>query len=209
MILTMFIIRRPMQRRLPPPKKLRLKQNQLPHPARNNWIMGEQDKSLRTSAKEWTDLIQNVLATLAIIAGAWWFFQQGLSKPRVNLEQTVTCRPLADSPDTWLVGVDIKVSNIGSVAVHLKEGELIIGQMNPLPGHDLQRTSLKELWLEPGESDQAAFLTVSVPNKVKTVFVESKYSVPGKSQFWSLRSATDLNEGGLVSSHELSPHSKK
>jgi hypothetical protein len=159
--------------------------------------VSENDKSFRSSVKDWTSSLQSVFTIIAIIAGGWWFLQQGLAKPRIRLEHTVTCRPLSGEPDVWLLTVDVRVSNTGSVDVHLSKGTLLIGQINPVPGKDLKTETLKELWLEPGESDQAAFRTFEIPKSIKTIQVNSTYSVPGADLEWDFSSAGDLQEDGM------------
>lgn len=137
-------------------------------------------------------MVQGILTVIAIAAGGWWFLQQGLSKPRIRIDQTLTYRPLADSADLWLVTVDVRATNIGSVGVHLDKGWLVIGQVNPLPGHDLLTAELKELWLQPGEGDQAMFHTYEVSRSVQTLQLISNYKVPDKQLYWTLISVADL-----------------
>ena len=149
-------------------------------------------ESNRASAKDWIDIVQGILTVIAIAAGGWWFLQQGLAKPRIRIDQTVTYRPMAGSPDLWLIAVDVRATNIGSVGVHLDKGWLVVGQVNPLPGRDLLKADLKELWLQPGEGDQALFHTYQVPATVKTLQLISNYQVPGKKLYWTLISVADL-----------------
>jgi len=57
----------------------------------------------------------------------------------------------------------------------------------------LDSFKLKSVSLEPGESDQAAFVAVDVWDTIKTIQVHSDYKVPNeKSLYWNLLSFADI-----------------
>jgi hypothetical protein len=153
-------------------------------------------ESSRSAAKEWLDIVQAIFTIGAIIAAAIWFIDQQSLKPQVKLEQTITKRAVAGQPGYWLTAVDVRATNIGKVKVFLTGGTLSLTQINPVPGEDLTTTSLKDLELDPGEADQAIFVTFVVPDYIHTVQATSSYQVPkDKGYFWELVSALDLDDG--------------
>lgn len=164
----------------------------------------EQDKTTIEKFKVWIDTLQGIATILAILAGGYWFFLQESLKPQVKLDQTVTQRSLAGESDQTYITVDVRTTNIGKVKVDLKPGELDLREVNPTPqgSGSLGSYPLKALILEPGESDQAIFQALIVPNSVKTIQVHSDYAVPGKTkEYWNLLSVVDL---GTVASHKES-----
>ncbi len=164
------------------------------------WIFGFRSLGL----KDGVSTVQGIATVIAIAAGGWWFLQQGLAKPRVKIDQTVTFRPLAGSDTEWLIAVDVRATNTGSVAVHLSSGDITIAQVNPVPGGKLLSDDLRELWLEPGESDQALFRTYKVPKQISTLQLTSEYRVPGKEFYWSLVSVADLKTDESGAFHAVS-----
>ena len=141
----------------------------------------------------WIEIIQGLVTILALVAGGYWFVLQRSTKAQVKIDQTVTQRPAADHPDQTLITIDVRATNIGKVKVVLSAGALDLMQINPTPGKPLISFELKELTLEPGESDQAIFRTLKVQSTVKTIQVHSEYPVPGeKNKYWNLLSGVDI-----------------
>ena len=136
----------------------------------------------KMSLKEILDIIRAVLTIAAILAAGWWFVKQGFAKPEIKLEHTVTQRRSADDKGAWLIGIEVRVTNVGKVPVDLKDGMLIVSQVNPVRQagtEELDRESLdKKLYLDPGEADQATFETLLLPDGYKTILVQSVYPVP-------------------------------
>ena len=134
------------------------------------------------SLKEKLDIIQAMLTIVAILAAGWWFVKQGFAKPEVRLEHRVTQRRSVDDKGVWLIGIEVRVTNVGKVPVDLKDGTLIVSQVNPVRQQgteELDRESLdKKLYLDPGEADQATFQTLLLPDNYKTILVQSVYPVP-------------------------------
>ena len=188
--------RRPRLSRLPDPKP----------PSRNkcfqrgsNRMRRPEDKehrSLIEIVKVWVEIIQGITTVVAIVAGGYWFFLQRSTKPQLKLDQTVTQRAVEGEPQKTLISVDVRATNIGKVKVDLDPGELDLTQVNPepaAPGGALASYKLKRLTLEPGESDQAAFVAVDVWDTIKTIQVHSDYKVPNeKSLYWNLLSFADI-----------------
>ena len=62
---------------------------------------------------------------------------------------------------------------------------------HPSPGSALV-DSIRLLTLEPGESDQAMFRALTLPNTIRTIQVHSAYAVAGeKQEHWNLLSGVD------------------
>lgn len=145
--------------------------------------------------KLWLDTFQAIATILALIAALIWFFLQRSTSPQVKLDQTVTHRAVANDPDSLLITLDVRATNIGKVKVDLQPGELDIDEVNPTPGHRLISYTLKKMTLEPGESDQSAFYDIEIPKGITTIQVHSQYLVPGKKDvYWNLLSFADTND---------------
>lgn len=150
--------------------------------------------------KPWLDAIQAILTIGAILAGGIWFFLQRFDRPMVKVEHRITQRPLVGTPHHWLVVIEVRVTNVGKVAVQLDKGQMELVQINPPipPGAvpTLKKEELKSLLLEPGESDQALFKTYDLPDVLRTVQIHSLYRVPPTfyKRNWQLlpRSQPDL-----------------
>ncbi|MGA2171031.1 MAG: hypothetical protein ABSG62_22830 [Terracidiphilus sp.] len=156
----------------------------------------KEHRSLIEIVKVWVEIIQGITTVVAIVAGGYWFFLQRSTKPQLKLDQTVTQRAVEGEPQKTLISVDVRATNIGKVKVDLDPGELDLTQVNPepaAPGGALASYKLKRLTLEPGESDQAAFVAVDVWDTIKTIQVHSDYKVPNeKSLYWNLLSFADI-----------------
>ena len=135
--------------------------------------------------------MQGILTIIAIAAGGWWFYAQESMKPEVKIDQVVTQRRLADSEEI-LVAIDVHVSNVGKTKVELERGILELSDINPPTPGVLWSRDLPLITLEPGESDQAAFVTVAVPPEIKTLQIHSLYRVPHSNMYWNLLSAVDI-----------------
>jgi len=103
--------------------------------------------------KHWSDVLQTLSTIIAIVAGGIWFYMERSTKPQIRIEQAATQRHVSGIKDTWLVAIDVRVTNIGKVKVELSGGKMVLSQINPLPGIGLIETALRDLVLEPGESD--------------------------------------------------------
>jgi hypothetical protein len=162
--------------------------------------------SFRSKVKEWLDIVQSVSTIGAILAAGWWFLAQRNLKPQIKLEQTITQRPLAGKPGKYLVAIDVRATNIGKVNVSLPPGKLLLTQINPVPGTDLDTLPLKDMDLDPGEGDQAAFTTVVVNESIRTIQATSTYSVPGKEDYdWQLLSLADIGDSKPQTTSTTSP----
>ena len=142
--------------------------------------------------KPWVETIQGLFTILALLGGAYWFLAQESTKPQIKLDQTVTQRPLVGDETQTLITLDVRATNIGKVKVELSPGTLELLQINPEQDVPKLTFSLQAMTLEPGESDQAIFQTVNIPNTVRTLQVHSEYQVPGARNYWNLLSAVDI-----------------
>jgi hypothetical protein len=136
--------------------------------------------------KLWIEIVQGTLTILGIFAAGMWFFAQRSDKPQIKLEHFATDRALSSARQMSLVAVEVRVTNVGKVKVHLDPGNLQIDQFNPVPGVTLLtgKKKLKELELEPGESDQALFEVYQLPDYIKTIQIHSDYDVPNTGRIW-------------------------
>jgi hypothetical protein len=151
--------------------------------------------------KSWLDILQSLVTIAAILAGGIWFMLQRSTKPEVKIEHMVTQRPVDGSIGMWLVAIEVRVTNVGKVKVDLGQGIMNLSQVNPVPGSELVAADLRDLRLEPGESDQALFRTYQIPETVKTIQVHSRYEVPGAHHlYWNLLSLADIGKSPTVQS---------
>ncbi len=150
--------------------------------------------------KLWIECIQGVVTILALLAGGVWFLLQRANKPQVKLDQTVTQRPVAGQPEMTLITLDVRATNVGKIKVDLEPGTVELMELNPeqdVPQNVPQSVPkiafpLQRMTLEPGESDQAIFQTVNLPNSIHTIQVHSEYAVPGTKKYWNLLSSVDI-----------------
>ena len=155
--------------------------------------------------KPWVETLQGIATITALITAAIWFYMQRSTKPQVKLDQIISQRQVANDPDHFLVTIDVRASNIGKTKVDLQPGELDIRQFNPTPGRPLFSFPLKQLRLEPGESDQAVFQAIELDNTIKSIQIHSDYKVPGKgSEYWNLLSVADIGDTTSRKSSESS-----
>jgi hypothetical protein len=152
--------------------------------------------------KTYLDIAQSLVTILAVLAGGIWFTLQRSTKPEIKLEHSVSQRPVAGSPNMWLISVEVRATNVGKVKVELEAGVMEISQVNPVPGDDLLSAQLRDMRLEPGESDQAIFRTYQIPDSIRTIQIHSRYQVPGTSHmfwdsrplYWNLLTLADIGE---------------
>ena len=154
--------------------------------------------------KDWADFLQGLFTTVAILAGAIWFFWQGTYKPQVRLENRVTQRLLAGSKDTWLLCLEIRATNLGKTPVNLNGGSMSIIQVDPDRSDNptLKTQPLDDLYLGAGETDQGLVKMITPYRTIKTIVIESQYVVPqswftthilGHKQFlWRLQTPVDI-----------------
>jgi len=133
-----------------------------------------------------------VVTILALVAGGVWFLLQRSNKPQVKLDQTVTQRPVAGNPEMTLITLDVRATNVGKIKVDLEPGTVELMQLNPEQDVPKVAFPLQRMTLEPGESDQAIFQTVNLPNSIHTIQVHSEYAVPGTKKYWNLLSSVDI-----------------
>jgi hypothetical protein len=160
--------------------------------------MGEPKSDGQTSRidrfKTWVETIQGIATIIAIVAGGYWFFLQRSDKPEVKLDQVITQRGLEGESDQILITLDVRATNTGKTRVDLSDGELDLTQLNPTPGVSLHSYPLKVMTLEPGESDQALFRAVILPNAIRTIQLHTFYRVPGQTnEYWNLLSVADID----------------
>jgi hypothetical protein len=145
--------------------------------------------SKRTALKEWVEIVQSLFTIGALIAAGFWFVAQQSLKPEVKIDQTITQRPLAGRPGYWLVAIDVRVTNVGKIQISLTGGLMELTQINPVPGETLLSGKLKDVTLDPGQSDQAIFKTVIVPDYIHTIELDSNYGL------WTLMTSADIGDG--------------
>jgi hypothetical protein len=147
--------------------------------------------------KTWVEILQGVVTVAALLCGGYWFFIQRNLSEQIKLEHTVTQRPVADKADHTLLTVDVRLTNVGKVRVNnLSQGNLEVMQLNPTGNPTpLVNIPLSNPTLEPGESDQALFRTISINNAVKTIQLRSTYPVPNSKLSWEFVSAADIGPG--------------
>jgi hypothetical protein len=153
-----------------------------------------QNDSPSKTFKYWVEVVQGISTIFAIITGGWWFYAQRSIKPEVKIDQVVTQRPLADSKEI-LIAIDVHASNVGKTKVELEQGRLEVSEINPPTPGVLWSRDLPAITLEPGESDQAVFVTLTVEPEVRTLQIHSLYRVPDTNMYWNLLSAVDIGAG--------------
>lgn len=149
--------------------------------------------------KTWVEIFQGLATIAAACAGGWWFWQQGLAKPRAKLDHKITHVQL--SRDVILLVVDIEVENIGSTPFTLNCGKVRVWEMRPerdvgifnvkqnecnVPVHDLAPNEIDNIHVE-----------VDVPGDVTTVRVGSFFPTPGSkgdTHGWGVSTFYDIKE---------------
>jgi hypothetical protein len=131
----------------------------------------------KMSFKEWLDIVQSFLTILAIFAAGWWFVMQGFTRPEVKLENLVTQRRSVTDKGYWLIAIEVKATNVGKIPVTLNDGGLLVTPVNP-EAEPLDSKILKNIFLDPGESDQAIIRTLLLPEGYRTVVIQSQYRMP-------------------------------
>jgi hypothetical protein len=157
----------------------------------------EQQKSadIGSRIKLIVDVVQGIFTIGAICAAGWWFIAQESTKPEIKIEQTVTQRPLGNSSSEILITVDVRATNIGKTKAELTKGTMQVDQINPIPGYTIHKYQLRDLVLEPGETDHAIFETIRVLKSSQTIQVYSEYPVTNsKDDVWSLYTPVDIGE---------------
>ncbi len=128
------------------------------------------------SATAIADFFQSILTIAAIVAGLYWFFKQRQRYPRANAELSASHCTLREK--TYLLSVRVRISNIGQVRIRSSYARASISVILPFQSQLFEqalakrkeeksglliwneykaRESGKELFLEPGETDQLQF----------------------------------------------------
>lgn len=83
--------------------------------------------------KEWADLLQGVVTTVALLVGGAWtymlFVQKRQRYPRTSIEHRISHRRLESGK--LLLTVEVVVANTGDVLVALEKGETLVKQLLP------------------------------------------------------------------------------
>jgi hypothetical protein len=142
--------------------------------------------------KDAAGTLQSLFTIGAIIAAGWWFYANRQNKPRIKIEHIVSQRGDRGEPGSIFVGVEVKVTNIGNVHVHLSpDGKVEVAECNP-GSRMLETDPPTEVELEPGESDQIVFSKLLVPSAVRTLEVRTELAAPEGFK-WVYRSLVDLD----------------
>src|SRR5690349_11967863 len=95
------------------------------------------DMEPKTKTEKWKlafETIQALLTCCAILAGGWWFFcqQQGHTKASCSHKLSMA---MVNNGGTnfWWGCLEVKISNVGQIPVHLTRGILKVSLINPLP----------------------------------------------------------------------------
>jgi hypothetical protein len=168
-----------------------------------------------------TDLVKSrleaaraILTILGILLGGWWFLMQDFAKPQVTVDHYVTQRPVAGLPGDYLVVIEVRATNTGKRSIFLKDGKIDILQVNvlhPKPPLPLKsdRNKLSDLFLNPGESDQAYFASfVFNKDDAPSLMIRTEYQVPWSvfdphswfkgNYWWVHRSFVDIGTPGTT-----------
>ena len=154
------------------------------------------------TGKDFLSAVQSLATVIALIAAGWWFHAQRQTAPKVKIEQLLSQRGDARDPTMTLVGIEIRVTNIGNVALHLRGGKLGVDDVNPglerkengpPEAREVYAADIHEIDLEPGEFDQPYFTRFSVSKAIRTLQISTAYPVPGEpGEFWSYRALFDI-----------------
>ena len=164
-----------------------------------------QQATVRELVKDWIGILQGVATIAGIGAAAWWFFFQGESRSKVNLEITGYHRQL--EAKTTLLSVSVKATNVGKRPTEITKGGVVISQVAPLPTPDSLKQNAKDAngkdlgvlaWkgigerdvpypmvLAPGEFDSYHF-DFLVPANIKAARIYAELRDPSrKGQTWA------------------------
>jgi len=156
--------------------------------------------------KPFAEISQSVLTIAGILAAGIWFLLQQQCGPKIKIEHKVSHRESAADPSQYLVGVDVFLSNIGSVAVTLTCGHLKVLNVNPgnadgdpeylWGGTDKDPRCLEQRFIEPNGTDQV-HEEISVDRSVKTLRIHSFFANPTvrNKDGWELITLYDLDPG--------------
>ena len=143
--------------------------------------------------KDPASTVQALLTIVGLLLAGWWFLQQRANSVRVKTEHFVTQRADIQDSKKLIVGVEVRISNVGSVPVGSGDGSFAeVYSINPPIQKPIAHADVDSFYMQPGESEQAWFRLLEIPDSIKTIKVVSSMRLASGYR-WEWRSISDLN----------------